>query len=177
MPNRVALHLAILTIAVVLTFLWVTDSLLANYTLQLTAVLVLALIASRHLHRPSRFRLVESIVSTICVLLVTTTTGGTSSPLFFLNHFLLFELSLILEPAIPMFLSLALITFYLFSHQVGEGSSLLPLLSFPFMTPLAYYFGLIYNKSVNQHRELKNLSRRVVDLEEELVEGELRITQ
>src|SRR3990172_8278595 len=98
MPARVTVHLTILMLAVFIPHLWVTDTTLANFSLQLTAVLILVLIVSRHLHRPSQFRVVESVVSTICVLLITTATGGISSPFFFLNHFLLFELSLLLEP-------------------------------------------------------------------------------
>lgn len=174
MPSRVTVHLTILTLAVFITHLWVTDTILANYSLQLTAVLILVLMVSRHLHKPSQFRVVESVVSTICVLLITTSTGGITSPLFFLNHFLIFELSLLLEPLIPIFLSLVLITIYLFAHQVGENNSLLPLLSFPFLTPLAYFFGKTYLKSKNQSKELRNLSHTVEELKEELVEDELK---
>ena len=174
MPARVTVHLTILMLAVFITHLWVTDAALANFSLQLTAVMILLLIVSRHLHRPSQFRVVESVVSTICVLLITTATGGISSPFFFLNHFLLFELSLLLEPLIPIFLSIFLIAFYLLSHQVGIERQLLPLLSFPFLTPLAYFFGRIYQKDKNRHKELRNLSRKVHELQEELVEEEVK---
>jgi len=174
MPTRVAVHLTILTIAVFITFLWMSDEILAHYSLQLTALLILALIFSHRLHRPSQFRLVESVVSTIAVLLLTSATGGIASPLFFLNHFLLFELSLLLEPIIPIFLSFMLITYYLFAHQVGAGSSLIPLLAFPFLTPLAYFFGKVYQKSKNQHKELLTLSHKVEELKEELVEEEMK---
>jgi hypothetical protein len=119
--------------------------------------------------------MVESVVSTIAVILITTATGGISSPFFFLNHFLLIELSLLLEPQVPIILSLGLIIFYLYSRQTDQSPmAFIALLSFPIMTPLAYYFGKIYRKEENQKRELKNLKAKVEELEDEVVEEELQ---
>lgn len=173
MPRKALIHVTILSLATLITYLWVTDKTLAHYSLQLTGILMLSFIISLHLHRPSQFRLVESVVSTMAVLLICTATGGINSPLFFLNHFLLFELSLLLTPIVPIFLSFILITFYLFAYQIGTHTNLLPLLSFPFLTPLAYIFGKLYQKSKNQHKELRNLNQKIVSLEDELVVNEL----
>ena len=156
-------HSLLLLFAIFLTFLWVNDEILANYSLQLTAFLLLAVLLIRHLHRSSAYKLAESTVSTISVLLITSATGGLSSPLFFLNHLLLFELSFLLEPSIPITLSIGLMVFYLYSHQVGGSpTQLLILFSFPVMTPLAYFFGKLYLKEENQKKEIRNLSQKLI---------------
>lgn len=173
--NKVALHALILGSAVTVIFFWVTDESLAYFSLQLSAVLLLTLVISHHILKPTTFKLVESTISTMAVLLVTQATGGIASPLFFLNYFLLFELSLLLEPIIPMILSVFLIFFYFFTGEVTHSPFLITaLLAFPCMTPLAYYFGKIYNKEENQKRELKSLNKKVEELEEELVETEIK---
>lgn len=174
MNRKVFTHTIILGASVVLTFFWVINEKLAFYSLQLSGLLLLALVISHRIIKPVSFKLVESTVSTMAVLLVTQATGGIASPLFFLNYFLLFELSLLLESIIPMILSIFLIFFYFLANDVISSPFLITaLLAFPVMTPLAYYFGRIYNKEENQKKELKNLNRKVVELEEELVEEEL----
>ena len=164
----------ILFTATFLTFFWVTDENLSYYSLQLTGILLLTLIITHHTIKPASFKLVESTVSTMAVLLVTEATGGISSPLFFLTFFLLFELSLLLEPIIPLFLSGAFILFYLFTApQSLSGLSWLELLAFPVMTPLAIWFGNMYQKSQNQRKEIRGLERKVEELTEELVMEEV----
>jgi hypothetical protein len=190
MKKKVLLHAFILIFVCIFLFFWSTNASLADYSLQLTAILLLSLLFSRRLMRPSVFKLVESVVSTMTVLLVVSATGGITSPLFFLNYFLLFELSLLLEPVIPLILSFFLIFFYLLSGEVGISPLYwVEFLAFPFMTPLAYLFGKIYQNQVklglnqvrlglkeeNQKKEIKNLSKKVEELEEELVEEEIKI--
>lgn len=175
MRNKPAIHTLILAAAVTVIFFWVVNEKLSNYSLQLSGLLLLTLVISHHLLKPVSFKLVESTVSTMAVLLVTQATGGIASPLFFLNYFLLFELSLLLEPVIPMVLSVFLIFFYFFTNDMNTSPFLITaLLAFPCMTPLAYYFGKIYQKELNQKKEIHNLSRKVEVLEEELVEEELQ---
>ena len=174
MNKKSALHVVILFTATLITFFWVTDESLSYYSLQLTGILLLTLIITHHVLKPASFKLVESTVSTLAVLLVTEATGGISSPLFFLAFFLLFELSLLLEPIIPLFLSGAFILFYLFTAQVNQtGLNWLALLAFPTMTPLAYFLGKIYRKEENQKKEIRNLQNKVETLKEELVQEEI----
>ncbi len=178
MDKKVIIHIAVLIASTFLSFLWVTDEKLSNYSLQLTAILLLTFIFTHRLLKPASFKLAESTISTMAVLLVISSTGKISSPLFFLNYFLLFELSLLLEPIIPLILSVALIGFYFFSASPGflqEDLLQWALLgSFPFMTPLAYFFGKFYRKEENQKIEIKNLSKKLEELEEELVENEIK---
>lgn len=173
--KKAALHTVVLGSAVLITFFWVINEKLSLYSLQLSGILLLTLVITHKILKPASFRLVESTVSTMAVLLVTQATGGISSPLFFLNYFLLFELSLLLEAIIPMILSIFLLFFYFLTNDVAASPFLITaLLAFPVMTPLAYYFGKIYNREENQKRELGNLNRKIVNLEEELVEKEIK---
>lgn len=180
--GKPALHVLILGTAVTIIFFWVINEKVSIYSLQLSGLLLLTLVISHHILKPVSFKLVESTISTMAVLLITQATGGISSPLFFLNYFLLFELSLLLEPAIPMILSVFLIFFYFFTSEMSTSPFLITaLLAFPCMTPLAYYFGKIYQNQVrlgqkeeNQKKEIRNLSHKIETLEEELVEEEIR---
>lgn len=110
----------------------------------------------------------------MAVLLIVSSTGGLNSPLFFLNFLLLFELSLLLEPLIPLFLSGILLVFYLMLTPYSPNYlALLELLAFPLMTPLSIFTGQIYIKVQNQKKEIRNLSDKIENLEEEIVEEEL----
>jgi len=162
MTQKAVVHSILLILATLLILLWVTNPHLSVYNLQLTAILMLILVATRYWIKPNSFRLAESIISTMAVLLVINDTGGLSSPLFFLNLFLLFELSLLLEPIIPLILSADLILFYLFMIPPGRDLSVFAIfLAFPFMTPLAIFLGKTYIKEENQKKEIKNLTQRV----------------
>jgi len=176
MEKKVIFHTIILLAATCTTFFWVTNELLSKYSLQLTGILLLTLLICHRFIKGPTFKLIESLISTVGVLLVTSTTGGITSPLFFLTFFLLFELSLLLEPSIPLILSFAFIFYYFITAEVGiSGFQWLALLAFPYMTPLAVIFGSIYQKVTNQKKEIRNLSHQVEELKEELVEEELRI--
>lgn len=175
MKAKPAFHALILFIATITTFFWVTHETLSLYSLQLSAILLLTILFTHRILKPVSFKLVESTISTIAVLLLVYATGGISSPLFFLNYFLLFELSLLLEPLIPLVLSLALGGYYL--SISGDGTTLfnlLELLAFPVMTPLAMYFGSLYKKGQYQKEEIKHLHNKIENLEEELMEEELK---
>jgi K+-sensing histidine kinase KdpD len=174
MTKKALIHILILFVLMTVAFFWVSDTLLSNYSLQATAVLIIALVFAKRMVKMEIFKLIESSVTVIAVLLLISGTGGISSPLFFLNYFLLFVLSLLLEPAVPLVLSILLIVFYLLTNEIGTSYfRLLELLAFPFMTPLAYFTGKIYQKEENQKKEIKNLTHKVEELEEELVEEEI----
>ena len=138
-------HSLFIILALALALIWINNPYLADYSLQLTAALVIFLVISHRIFTASPFILTEAIVSTISVVLIVSATGGFSSPFFFLNYFLLFELSLLLEEQISVSLTLALMVFYLYSHQLGPSiNNLAILISFLFMTPMAYLTGKIY---------------------------------
>ena len=174
MLKKAVQHSLILFLAIVVIFLWQENSTLSYYSLQLSAVLLLTLIISHHVLKPKSFKLVESTISTMAVLLITSSTGGLNSPLFFLNFLLLFELSLLLEPLIPLFLSgILLVYFMMLTSSYPNYLVWLGLLAFPLMTPLSIFTGQIYQKVQNQKKEIKNLSDKIETLEEEIIEEEV----
>lgn len=153
--------------SVLLTFFWINTDYLANFSLQLTAFLVIAFVIIRHLHDNTSLRLSETVVSTICVLLITHASGGLKSPFFFLNYFLLFELSFILLPSTAIVLSLSLILFYFYSFAITSTLDLFIISSFIFMTPLAFISGKMYQKTKTQKKEIDSLSEKLKILEKE----------
>ena len=173
MQKKIVIHSIILLISVIAVFLWITNERLNYFSLQLSAILLIILIVTHRILKPATFHLAESTISTISVLLIVNATGNITSPLFFLNYFLLFEMSLLLEPLIPISLAFILLVFYLFTSDVTTTFRFMELISFPFMTPLAYFFGKIYQKEENQKKEIRNLSNKVEELEEELAKEEL----
>lgn len=175
MNKKAIIHSIVLVFAVGLSFFWVSNEWLSYYSLQASGVMLLTLIITHRMLKPATFHLVESTVSTIAVLLVTAATGGSGSPLFFLNFLLLFELSLLLEPVIPVVLSVMLMAFYFYTHEVERAfPQLFVLFAFPLMTPLAYFLGQLYQKVKNQKQEIQGLEHKIEELTEELVNDEIK---
>jgi len=103
----------------------------------------------------SQSRLIESVIFTLVILGIINSTGGLSSPFFFLSYFLLFSLSLLLEPIISITTTLTLIIFFLFSLPANQSfSTLLPIISLAFITPFALYLGEEHRK--NEKLKVKN---------------------
>ncbi len=166
MSQKAIIHSFLILFASLVTYFWITDPTLSYYNLQLTAILMIILVLTRYFIKPESFKLVESIISTMAVILVVQDTGGLTSPLFFLNFFLLFELSLLLEPIIPFVVSAILIFIYFtLAGPVKNLGDLAILASFPFMTPLAIFLGKIYLKEENQKKQIKNLENKLHSLE------------
>ena len=156
---KVFAHSLILFFSVLMTFLWVTTPSLSQYDLQASAVLFLVFMGMRNLGGQEFFKLIESIVSTIIILLIVSSTGGVLSPLFFLVYFLLFSVSIVLEPTIPFILSLILIPFFILTSKWdGNWLTLTELSSLPFITPFAILLGREYLKVQEDKRTITRLN-------------------
>lgn len=158
--QNITQYAAALLLTVFLIFIW-SISPLSQYSVQLIALLMIVFI-SKHIlrHRVSlkQENFIDSIIFTSLILTIVSVSGGLNSPLFFLVYFLLFVLSIILTPVIPLIVSFALIIFFLFSTVVESPAQFLPLLSFPLITPLAVYFGRQYQKNLYQRQDIMHLS-------------------
>lgn len=159
-------HSLFLISAVGLTFFWVNDPTLSLYTLQLIAVFILLYFLSNWLNRrkdtqgvkalpPLRWN--TSVIFTMVVMLLVVSTGGLISPLFFLIYFLLFGLSLTLEPPVTIILTTCLIIFFYINSPNATFDNLLPLMSLILITPLALFFGRQYLQLMQQKGEIKIL--------------------
>ena len=140
-----------------LTFIFPSTP-LARYDVEIVAGLfILLFIARRFSFFSKKTRLFESVVFTFIILGVITTTGGLSSPYFFLVYFLLFALTLLLEPIIPIIVTLTLMIFFLFSFT-GSATlvQLLPIFSLTLMTPFALILGNEYEETKRLKKSLSN---------------------
>jgi len=149
-------HSLVLVFTIVLTFIFPKTN-LASYELQITAGLFVILYLAKKIFVPesSQSRLIESVIFTLVILGIINSTGGLSSPFFFLSYFLLFPLSLLLEPIISITTTLTLIIFFLFSLPANQSfSTLLPIISLAFITPCALYLGEEHRK--NEKLKVKN---------------------
>jgi hypothetical protein len=149
------IHSLILIFTIGLTFIF-PQSQLAQYDLQFSAILFIILFLSKKIIPQSpKSRLLESVIFTLVILSIVNTTGGVNSPFFFLIYFLLFSLSLLLEPIISITTSLTLIIFYLLSLPPNQNlKTLLPIFSLAFISPFALFLSQQYLE--NQKSKIKN---------------------
>ncbi|MGB9707453.1 MAG: hypothetical protein ACPL1D_01740 [Microgenomates group bacterium] len=153
--NKEIAHSLILIFAIGLTFIF-PQTRLAQYDLQFSAILfIIFFLAKRIIPENPKSKLLESVIFTLVILGIVNTTGSVNSPFFFLIYFLLFSLSLLLEPVISIVTSLTLIIFYLLSLPSNQNlKTLLPIFSLAFISPFALFLGQQYLE--NQKEKLKN---------------------
>ncbi len=154
-------HSLLIIVAFGLAFL-LSATTFAAYDLQISAVLLAALYGGKRFVFPRHsHRLFESLIYVFIITLIVVTTGGLQSPFFFLFYFLLFALSLFLEPIISVTATITCILLFLFSvpGNVQDIKQLLPLLSLAIITPFALFLGrefaenLTLQKTITQNKE------------------------
>ena len=136
-------HALILVFAVVLTFIFPKTN-LAGYDLQITAGLFIILYLTKRfiVSKNTYSRLIESVIFTLVIMGIVNSTGGLTSPFFFLVYFLLFSLSLILEPVVSITTTVTLIIFFLLNLPSNQDfKTLMPIISLAFITPFALFMG------------------------------------
>ena len=153
-------HSLFLILAVFLTALWVNQPSLSLYTLQLIAFFILLYFVNRQLVKSKNKDYFSSIILTLVILLLVSSTGNAGSPLFFLIYFLLFGLSLTLEPSIVAILSFILIIFFFLINGKQALEHILPIFSLLLITPLALFFGRQYLQVLKQKGLIKILKKK-----------------
>jgi len=141
--SKEIIHSLILVFTIVLTFIFPKTN-LANYDLQISAGLFIILYSVKRfiVSKDIYSRLIESVVFTLIIMGIVNSTGGLISPFFFLVYFLLFSLSLILEPIISITTTVTLIIFFLLNLPANQDfRTLLPIISLAFITPFAMFMG------------------------------------
>jgi hypothetical protein len=158
--SKEVVHSVVLIFAIAFSFLFAKTG-LKEFDLQFSAGLFIILFVTKKYLIPQnpRSRLLESVVFTLITLIIVNTTGVVESPFFFLTYFLLFSLSLLLEPVIAITTSLALILFFLLTLPENQSfQSLVPVFSLAFLTPFALFLGqehLINSKLKRQNSKLQ----------------------
>lgn len=143
------IHSVILIAAILISFAFgKTD--FVQYDVQISAFLFIILYCIKRFVVPkdSVSRLIESVIFTLVVLFTVNATGGIHSPFFFLIYFLLFALSLLLQPVISITTTIALIIVFMMSLPENQSfNTLLPLFSLALLTPFALFMGQEYIKN------------------------------
>lgn len=150
----------LLSFTVILAFLISIGS-LENYLIQINAfIFIIYLIAKRILSiDQSKINLISAIVFTFIIVSSVNSFGGIKSDFFFLYYFLIFALSLILEPIISVSTSLTIVVLYLvISPETQPLESLIPIFSLPLLTPFALFLGKEYQKVQSQNLIIENLN-------------------
>ena len=153
--SKEIIHSLILVFAIVLTFIFPKTN-LANYDLQISAGLFIVLYSVKRfiVSKDIYSRLIESVVFTLIIMGIVNSTGGLISPFFFLVYFLLFSLSLILEPIISITTTVTLIIFFLLNLPANQDfRTLLPIISLAFITPFAMFMG-------SEHIKIRQLAEK-----------------
>ena len=158
--SKPVVHSIILIITIAIAFLFPKTN-LAQYDLQISAVLFILMFLSRRLINQAG-RLLESVIFTLVILLIVGTTGNTSSPFFFLIYFLLFALTLLMEPIIAITTAFTLMVGFMFSIPPNqEVGTLIPVFSLAFLTPFALLLGQEYVRIKNDELRIKNLEGKI----------------
>jgi hypothetical protein len=155
-PQKEIVHALILIFTIVLTFIFPKTN-LASYDLQITAILfiILYLVKRFIITKDIYSRLIESVIFTLIIMGIVNSTGGLTSPFFFLVYFLLFSLTLILEPIISITTTVTLIIFFLLNLPPNQDfKTLMPIISLSFITPFAMFMGSEHIE--NQKTKTKN---------------------
>lgn len=162
------IHSVVLIAAIGVSFLF-SSSVFSQFDLQISAVLfIIFFIARKILGNRIKSHLLESIIFTFIILITINSTGGINSSFFFLLYFLLFSLSLLLEPIISITATIALMAFFIISLPAGQSmKTLIPLFSLAFLTPFALFMGQAYIESRNAKFEIRNLSSKLTQKQEE----------
>jgi len=130
---------------------------LQQYDLQISTGVFVVYFFMQKILKIKRMILIDAVVATFVVSSIVASTGSISSPFFFLNYFLIFSLSLLLEPMISIVTTITLVIVYLFTtNQSVDFATYLPLFSLPFLTPFASLLGSEYQQIVKKNRQVEN---------------------
>src|SRR3989338_7979570 len=146
--------LSTLVLVVFVSFL-VSLSGLKAYYLEFLALGCVLFLALRRFGTGLGQRLInvaQSILFTFTILYVVLSTGGLQSPYFFFVYFLLFGLSLLLDPFVSLSTALAIVGLFLSQFSAGKSlSELLPVVALPFLVPFALYLGQEHRMLQKEH--------------------------
>lgn len=135
----------------------ITVSYLGNYDIQFAGIVFVVYYVFKKLIAKNRFPIIDSLAATIIISTIVSSTDGLASPFFFLNYFLIFSLSLLLEPIISVSTTLALVALYLLSTpETKPLNDYIPLFSLPFLTPFALFLGEQYKQIIKKNKQISD---------------------
>ncbi|MEN9328209.1 MAG: hypothetical protein RI947_1017 [Candidatus Parcubacteria bacterium] len=162
-------HAFLMICTIGLTFLF-PKTWLAEYDVQISAILFIFLYIGKRILTPKgqTGRVLESVIFTFIIVSIINTTGGVTSPFFFLLYFLLFALSLLLEPVISIISTISLIVFFLLTLQSDTSlESMLPVFSLAFLAPFAQFMGQQYITGLKEKQRSALLNDKLISQQEQ----------
>ena len=184
LKKRLIGHSLLLTVSVLIAYVWTYSQFLSDYTLQFIAVLVTGYFLTRFTLRKTgkvSARTMSGLDMSVLTLIIFTlifSTGALSSPLFFLLYFLLFGLSLLFEPGSSLFMVfISSFIFLIIPEKKDLFSELLQLASLFMIVPLALIFGKQYIKLMQSELEVKSLTTEEKTLNKKIEEQQKQIAE
>jgi len=166
LKKRLISHSFLLSMSVLISYVWTSSEYLSNYNLQFIAFLIVGYFLTRLILKKTggvSVKTMSCLDMTILTLIIFTlifSTGALSSPLFFLLYFLLFGLALLFEPGSSLFMVfISSFIFLLIPEKKDLFSELLQLASLFMIVPLALIFGKQYIKLMQSELEVKSLTK------------------
>lgn len=149
-------HSILLTITIAVSF-FITKTEIYAYELQITGIIFIIYFLIKKFIKNDFGYFLESIIFTFIISNLVISTGGTQSPIFFLIYFLIFGLSLLLEPIISITVSLVFSVFFilLLPNQPNLNEFII-VLSLPFLAPFALFLGNEHQKNLRLTNEKEN---------------------
>ncbi|MBP9797829.1 hypothetical protein KBC70_01655 [Candidatus Woesebacteria bacterium] len=155
--SRTIAHIFVLIFVLTLAFL-VSLTPIKNWYVEISAVLMIVYIVLRRLmaqsqlaahHRGLIYASIFAFIATYTVL----SSGALQSPYFFLVYFLIFSLSILLDPIVSLVTAIALMFLFAWHMSVDfSTASIMPLISLPFLVPFAVFLG-------KEHQDLVEVQR------------------
>jgi len=151
------IHSLIMIATISIAFIFPQTS-FVKYDLQVIAVLFILLFTMKRYFTFTR--LFEAVIFTLVIFIIINTTGGALSPFFFLVYFLLFSISLLLEPVISIVTTFTCVIFFMIFLKNNQGmNTILPIFSLVFLTPFALFMGKEHLKSELFKQKNQNLTK------------------
>jgi len=149
-------HIIILVIVLILSHI-ISKSSLSQYDIQITGGIFIIYFLLKKTTVRKNFQLFDGVIATLIISNLVESTGGLASPFFFLYFFLIFTLSLLLEPIISITTTLTIVFLYILTApQNLTLQDFLPLLSLPFLTPFALVLGEEYEQIIKKNNQIKD---------------------
>ncbi len=182
--RRLIIHSLLLTLSVLIAYIWTSSQFLSGYNLQFIAFLITGYFAARFIMTKAGAVSVKTRSSldmttlTLIIFTLVFSTGALSSPLFFLLYFLLFGLALLFEPGSSLFMVfISSFVFLILPEKKDLFSELLQLASLFMIVPLALIFGKQYIKLMQSELEIKSLTTEEKDLTKKVDQQQRQIAE
>ena len=153
-------------VTVIVAFL-ISVSPLANYGLQIAALMVIVYIGTsflirKHILSTNLKVSIDIIIFSLTTSLLIFTTGGFASPVFFLSYFLLFGVSLFSSPVTATAITITFALLFIVSPKQEFWLDLLQIGSLLAIAPLSVLFGKQYLKVLEDKKIITTLSQKVL---------------